>query len=65
MASVRATETVMPKGITRGYATQFLDALNRVPGHKDLVLTRQQLDAMDENPVLTVQIPVKLGDEEA
>lgn len=60
-----ALNTAMPKGITRGYATQFLDALNRVPGHKDLILTTKDLAAMDENSVPEAPNPVKLGDEEA
>lgn len=55
-----ALNTAMPKGITRGYATQFLDALNRVPGHKDLILTTKDLAAMDENPVPEVSKTIEL-----
>ena len=58
-----ASETKMPKEITRGYAVQFLDALNRIPGHKELVLSTKDLDAMDENPVPEVPDPVKSGHE--
>lgn len=42
----------LPKELTRGYANQFLDALNRVHEHK-LALTTKDLDDMDTQATLT------------
>lgn len=36
----------LPKGLTRGYANLFLDALNRVPVHK--ALTIKDLSDLDD-----------------
>jgi hypothetical protein len=63
--ALKASETAMPKEITRGYATQFLDALNRVPGHKERILTVKDLAAMDENPVIAGSEPINLDHDDA
>lgn len=41
-----ATIDRLPKELTRGYANQFLDALNRVPIHK--ALTIKDLSDLDD-----------------